>query len=99
MPNFKDYQTDTLQQIDSIKTSLPDTFKAVKLIPAQKISNNDGAIIPSEAILMKKLTPAVHSHDIQDIHTPNYYLIGGISLATILIIVLILRKYTKKSKR
>jgi|GEM_PF-5604887 len=85
------------QQGDTLSAKDSSVVPLAKIMPAHKISSNDGAIIPKEATLMMKLEPAIHTHDPVE-NTTNYLLIGSILLAAVVLLALIIARYKKTSK-
>jgi len=73
---------------DSVKVK--DTakhLKLIKIVPALKIENSSGAIIPKEAITWTELSPAIEPHDKEKKPIYSSYIVIGIVLVIIFIFI------------
>lgn len=94
------------KDIDSINTqdsTFSDTvtnhkrvIKASKIMPAQKIESEDGAIIPKQAIEMIEIQPTIPVSKPCFFERYGIYIVGVLLLSTILYL---LRRKKKRSKK
>lgn len=82
--------SDTVKVIDTVKA-----FKLVPTIPIKKISSEDGAIIPKQALQMAKLEPA---KPIEKEENSNYVFLFLLGIG-VLAILLFLRFFNNKVKK
>lgn len=83
---MQEIQKDTLQPKQVLDT-VPKQKKIhwVEIIPSEKISSSEGAMLPKEAIEMVKLEPAMPAPKEEENPQTSYYIIIGIVIFTLLI--------------